>query len=180
MEKQIEKLTEVFYEYLRLPYEEAVLKSKIEEAKKIKFKYDDKYYRNKVFINVSDNTLDDFQIDVEFCEKPDQHDLWEYFRVHTSSIRTNKNIGRNIRILVKHVKTQKYIGILSLASDIMNCEARDLYIGWKINNNKNNLKYIMNITTCVGLQPIAFNFNIGKLLVATCFSSKVLSYFKNK
>ncbi len=41
------------------------------------------------------------------------------------------------------------------------------------------LNYIVNISCCVGLQPIAYNLNVGKLLVASVFSKEVMEeYFK--
>ena len=175
-----DKLIKKFGEYLNSSYEETLAKSKLEEAKNKSFLHQDKYYKDKIYNETSDDILNDFHISLEFCEAPEQHDLWEYFRIHTSSIRTNKNYGRNIRILVKHAKTQKYIGIISLGSDIMHCGARDKYIEWNLETKKEKLKYIMNITTCVGLQPIAYNLNIGKLLVAICYSDTVLDYFKQK
>jgi hypothetical protein len=174
------KLYEKLCNFLNLPYEETLEKSKIEESRIIKFDFPDKYYKNLVFNDTSDFTLDNFDVELEFCETKFQHDIWEYFRVHTSSIRTNKNIGRCMRILVKHKLSGKYVGILALGSDVYLCGSRDKYIGWTPEIMKKNLKYVMNITTCVGLQPISYNFNIGKLLVALCFSGEVLTKFKEK
>lgn len=174
------KLREQLLRYLGTSYDDANKKTKVEEAKTTSFLHDDSWYRDKVFLSVTDTTLDTFEVDIEFVETREQHDLWEYFRVHTSSIRTNRNAGRNMRMLVKHKTTQKYIGILALAGDVYRCKARDTTIGWTSSSIRTKLKYVMNIACCVGLQPMSYNFNIGKLLVALCFSRTVLLKFKEK
>jgi hypothetical protein len=38
----------------------------------------------------------------------------------------------------------------------------------------------MNLSTCVGLQPFAFNYNGGKLLVKLAFSKEVMDKFYEK
>lgn len=168
------------HDFLQLTYDESVQKAKIEEAKKKKFTHDDKYYRSKAYNEVGEHVLAEFDVELEFCETQEQNDIWEYYRVHTSSIRTNKNIGRLIRILVKHKQSDKYIGILSLSSDIYACAARDTYIGLPKEDKNQKLVYVMNITTCVGLQPFSYNFNVGKLLVGLCFSKEVSDKIKEK
>lgn len=167
-------------DHLSISYDESLYNAKIEEAKHMKFIHKDTHYKSLVFNEINVNVLDSFDVEIEFCETPEQHDLWEYFRVHTSSIRTKKNVGRLIRILVKHKDSQKYIGILSLSSDIYACQPRDKYIGLDTELRKTKLNYIMNISTCVGLQPFAYNYNVGKLLVALCFSKEVHDKIKDK
>lgn len=95
------------------------------------------------------------KVELEFVETPEQHDLWETFRVKTSSVMTRRNPGRNIRILVKEKTTQKYLGILSLASDLSSYTSRDTYIGWNATDkyDKKRLNYVVNIACCVGLPP---------------------------
>lgn len=176
----INNLRKKLSDFLNIDYDESLYTAKIEESKTIKFKHKKSFYKNLVFNEIHDKVIENFEVDIEICETKDQHDIWEYFRVNTSSIRSKKNVGRLIRILVKHRATQKYIGILSLASDIYACAARDNYIGLNSSNRGEKLVYVMNITTCVGLQPLAFNFNIGKLLVALCFSKELHDYIHTK
>lgn len=166
--------------HLTLPYNEALQNAKIDEAKTKIFLREDKFYRDLVFNEINDDVVKNFKVDIEFCETPEQNDIWEYFRVHTSCIRTNKSAGRLIRMLVKHKHTQKYVGILSLSSDTYTCAARDSYIGWTPIIRKAKINYILNITTCVGLQPVAYNYNVGKLLVALCFSDVVHNKIREK
>lgn len=176
----VERLKRELCEFLNASYDDVLKKAKIEEAKTWKFLHPDKYYKDKVFNSVSDDVLDDFKVDIEFCETAEQRDLWEYFRIHTSSVKTQRGYGRGIRILVKHRGSQKYIGILGLSGDVYRYKARDDYIGWSNDQFKAKLKYVMNISCCVGLQPIAYNLNVGKLLVALCYSDVILGYMKEK
>lgn len=180
MEEYKTKLRKKIYDFLKITYDDSLFQSKIEESRNKTFIHNDKFYRDKVLVNVTYEDIEKFNVDIEFCDSNEQHDLWEYFRIHTSSIRTRKNIGRCIRILVKHRLSNKYIGIIALGSDIYRYDARDKFIGWDNDNKKSKINWIMNITTCVGLQPISYNLNIGKLLVAICFSDTVLNRFKEK
>jgi hypothetical protein len=177
---KIKFLQKEFMELMDVDYETANKRFKLDEIDKLSFMHEDKFYKQKIFNTYTDDTLDNIKPILEFCESPEQHDLWNYFRVFTSSIRTFKNIGRNIRVLVKDISTNKYFGIFSIASDLRSYSSRDNFIGWKIKDNMQKLKYIININCCVGLQPMSYNYNIGKLLVALCYSKEVQDYYYNK
>ncbi len=131
------------------------------------------------------NDLAKIKIELEFVENSDQKDIWNYYRWKISSLKTfkpNNFIGRIICILVKDSVTQKYLGIMSLSSDIINMEDRDKAIGWsnesKITNKK--LNHLMNLSTCVSIQPFGYNFNGGKLLAKLAFSKEVIDKFYEK
>ena len=173
----METLRKEFSKLLELDYESVQKQSKLDEVNKLTFLHEDKYYKAKIFNTFNDDTLDVISPILEFCENPGQHDLWNYFRVFTSSIKTYKNIGRNIRVLVKDAHTEKYIGIFSIASDLRQYNARDKYIDWNVRENMDKLVYIVNINCCVGLQPFAYNYNLGKLLVALCYSKEMQDYY---
>ena len=131
------------------------------------------------------NDLINIKIELEFVENSDQKDIWNYYRWKISSLRTfkpNNFTGRIICILIKDSITQKYLGIMSLSSDILAMKNRDDAIGWtnenKINNKKIN--HLMNLSTCVSIQPFGYNFNGGKLLAKLAFSKEVMNKFKEK
>jgi hypothetical protein len=142
------------------------------------------YYKNRIWFG----TLEDLakvKIELEFVENKDQKDIWNYYRYYVSSLQTfkiNNFVGRVMLILVKDTVTRKYLGIMSLNSDILDLAERDRFIGWtkddRIKNKK--LNQIMNISTCVGLQPFAYNFNGGKLLTKLAFSKEVMDKFYDK
>lgn len=168
--------------FLGTPYDDLLKHAKFEETKTIKFLKPDKYYKDLILVSYDQSILDEFDVEIEFCETKYQHDIWEFFRVHTSSVRTNRVRGRTIRMLVKHIQSGKYIGILALCSDVYALQNRDRYLELtkEAKTKEKKLNYIMNIACCVGLQPIAYNFNIGKLLVNLCYSDVVLNHFKQK
>lgn len=146
-----------------------------------KFKYDYKYYKNLIYDKFSFDEVKKIKIKLEFVKTDKQKDIWNYFRRYISSLKTlkgSKLIGRQLYILIKDDNTNKYLGIISLSSDMYSCESRDRYIGWNNETKKNNLKYIMNMSTCVSIQPFGYNFNGGKLLASLAFSKEVLNYFK--
>jgi len=148
-----------------------------------KFRHNSEYYKNLVFVPKNIDDIKKIKIELEFAEDRSQKDIWNYYRRYVSSLKILKNsklIGRQIHILVKDNITKKYLGIMSLSSDAYNFEVRDKYIGWNNENKKENLKNIMNMSTCVSLQPFGFNFNGGKLLASLAFSKEVLNYFKEK
>lgn len=152
--------------------------SKLLEIYKYKPLHDKEYYDSKVLLEIKD--FEKFSIYLEEVKTKEQTDLWSYFKISTSSVATNKNPGKLIRFLVKDINTEKYIGILALGDDILNTKDRDKSIGWDMDNHYKKMKNIVNIWCCVGLQPLAFNYNIGKLLCSLCFTKEVFDAFKNK
>jgi len=161
---------------------------KINEGKikiiKEKFNHSKEYYENRVWNGTLDD-LKNIKISLELVNNENLRDLWNYYRKVVSSLKKHhdsQNIGRRFEILVKDNETNKYLGILCLSSDYLNLESRDKVIEWsnieKINNKKIN--YLMNISTCVPLQPFGFNFNGGKLLTKLIFSQEVQDIFRIK
>ena len=141
--------------------------------------FNDKYYVDSIY-----NTYDinKFEPEIVFCEDNiELNDLWLVYRLKVSSCKFSKQPGINIKILVRDKFTKKYIGIISLSSDILNLACRDKYIGWSYDDRKNGkLQNIINITTCVGIPPFSFNFNVGKLLTMLAFSKEIYQYINKK
>jgi hypothetical protein len=150
------------------------------------FKYlkDESYYKNLIW-NYPLTNIQNIKIKLVFATSPELMDIWYFYRNNVSSIPFQKNsklVGRVIYILVKDKITDKYLGIMSLSSDIMHLEDRDDYIGWTHNNKVINKKinYLMNLSTCVSLQPFGFNFNGGKLLTKLAFSKEISDFYQEK
>jgi hypothetical protein len=156
------------------------------------FIQDKEYYRNLIFFSRSENILNEIDLEVVFCNGDKElTDIWKYFKIMSSSAVTSDSSIGCIKIMLKDKITNKFLGILEIGYDIYNCIARDNYIGWNLKNKKemvqindteykNRLSYIVNITCCIGLQPMSYNLNIGKLLVLTIFSKEVLEFFYKK
>ena len=159
-------------------------KAKIVEIKKFISLHEESYYIEKVYVG----TLEDFHPEIEFVSHKTenavlyktQNDLWEYFRIFTSSISTSRGYGRSIRFFVKDKKTQKYAGIAAIGEDGFGYTARDSVIGWVMKERKLRIKHIFNIVGCVPLQPFGYNFNGGKLIASLCFSNEVRDHIEKK
>ena len=135
--------------------------------------YDDKIY----------NDFDELNIvpELVFCEDKSKNKLWLYLRNKTSSIPFTGSIGRYIRILVKDSKSGKYIGVMSLGSDLYGLSVRDNYIKDNCGGSREDyLQNIANLSCCVPLQPFGYNTNGGKLLASLAFSREVFEYWFKK
>ncbi len=150
------------------------------------FLHDETYYLNKIYFTKELNAIEKLNINIEFCETNEQNDLWNYLKIMTTSAITSESGFGSIKILVKDDTTNTYIGLLQLTYDLYSLETRDTYIGWNDKNKKrkindiSKISYLVNIATCIGLQPMAYNMNIGKLLVGIVFSKEVCDYFYQK
>jgi hypothetical protein len=110
-------------------------------------------------------------------------DIWKYFRYTVSSLKIEKHRefdGRRFYVLVKDQTTETYLGIMSLSKDMFDCRDRDSYIGWDKNEKREKYLHIMNLTTCVPLQPFGFNFNGGKLIAMLAFSKEISMHYKKR
>jgi len=161
--------------------------------------YDDLMYHNKYY-ELSDiknmtkfedkifnlSNWNDFNIKpvLEFCESNHQHQLYMYYRKKVSSLSVTGTFGRQIRILVKDYYSSKYIGIMCLSSDVYSLDERDNYVKqllkMDIYDKNFILKHILNLSTCVPLQPFGYNTNGGKLIASLAFSKEIFDYYLKK
>jgi len=72
--------------------------------------------------------------------------------------------GRNMAFIVEAGRDP--IGLLYLASDVPNLGARDQHLGLSKDGKERGtqLRQYMNMSVCVGVQPIAWHWNLGKLV----------------
>ena len=147
-----------------------------------KFLYPDEYYYNKIW-NGDYNDYLKLNPKMIFCESKEEKDIWMFYRRNISSFKLfNKRQykGRQILILVQDIFSEKYLGIIGISDAYKNIKFRDNYIDWDFETRNKKLNYIMNISTCVPLQPFGYNFAGGKLLVKMVFSNEVHQYIENK
>lgn len=167
----------------------------IEEFKKQKMFTDDAY--KEYIFNTNEWTIemiDKLDLDLEIISRKEDcknlidkqkcdllNNLWEYFRIHTSSIRTNRAPGRIIKGMIIDKNTKKYLGIFAINNAMYSIEAIDKHIGWTNEDKKKYIgTHIMNISCCVGLRPSCFNLNIGKLITMAMFSKEIQDEFKKR
>jgi len=182
--KQKEQLRDRLIKASLLGYDKLNDMNRVIDLKRAKFKHNYVYYRNMVYMDSSEEGMKKMDIELEFVETDEQRDIWKYYKLHTSSIQTDDSVGRRFQILVKDKTSNKYIGLLRLGDDLFYMDRRDIHLGWKndeesISNEDRSfrLKHIINAHCCVGLQPVSFNFHIGKLLMMLCFSREVQEYY---
>lgn len=148
------------------------------------FDHSKEYYENRVWHGTLED-LKKIKIKLIIVDNDELNDIWNYYKHTVSSLKLTTNshlVGKQIYILVADQITQKYLGIISLSSDYLKLEDRDKFIGWTKEDmlEKHMLNYILNISTCVPLQPFGFNFTGGKLLTKLVFSREVQNIFKKK
>jgi hypothetical protein len=95
----------------------------------------------------------------------------EYFnaiRIYTHSLSWNQNVGRNLKYVVLDKNSNKILGCIVVASDILHLEGRDLKIGWN-NDFKIGKKMINHIAMATTILPtflLGYNF-LGTKLIAS-------------
>lgn len=146
-----------------------------------------KKLENSILISVDETNINDLDPELIFVEEYDQknkrnyyREMYNYFRIHTSSVPGSHTMNRNIQVLVRDKTSEKYIGIFSIGSDFNSLTKRDNYIGWNNKARKLRIKYVSNIVCCIGLQPFAFNTNGGKLITKLAFSKEMQEFYKRK
>ena len=107
----------------------------------------------------------------------DESNLEEFniLRILLSSFEWSPNPGRLVKVIVTDKSSGKYLGVLTLASDIPSLDVRDKFIGWsdlhKFENGR--LRNSGVGSSIVPIQPMGYNFLGGKLL-ATLITNKVI------
>ena len=100
---------------------------------------------------------------------------WNCIRTFTSTMKNSSNIGRNLHYIVRDKVSGKYLGVICITGDFIDLTPRDDYIGWereyKTNSGKLNNSCIG--STIVPLQPLGFNYTVGKLLALLCLSDDI-------
>ena len=105
---------------------------------------------------------------------------FDILRTKLSSHEWVRNPGRLIPIVVKNKSDSKYLGLITIASDMLMVENRDNYIGWTERERLRGLKHLTVVSTCVGTQPLGFNFLGGKLISMVATSKQVRELWKEK
>ena len=114
---------------------------------------------------------------VEIAETPE---TWTLLRTLISSMEFTANPGRNIRFFAKDKVTGKYLGVISVGSDVTSIKVRDDYIKWTKDNKfvDHKLNHTCIGTSIVPTQPLGFNFLGGKLLSALVTTSTIRDKWK--
>lgn len=112
---------------------------------------------------------------------PDDEQDWLMLRVFSHTMAFDQNPGRFLKFLVYDEVTEKYLGAVSLGSDVISITCRDNWIGWskedKLDHGRLNNSAI---GTCImATQPFGYNFLGGKLVASMLTTKTVADTWKN-
>lgn len=106
---------------------------------------------------------------------------WEILRVLISRARYDRFPGRTLNFLVRDKVTKKYLGVISITSDMLDLSDRNKSIGAdisKFTKEKHPFNITVNGQTIVPTQPFGSAFLGGKLLSLLCLSKDVMDAWK--
>ena len=106
---------------------------------------------------------------------------WEILRVLISRARYDRFPGRTLNFLVRDKGTKKYLGVISITSDMLDLTDRNKSLGadiGKFNKDGNAFNITANGHTIVPTQPFGSVFLGGKLLSLLCISNEVAQTWK--
>lgn len=106
---------------------------------------------------------------------------WEILRVLISRARYDRYPGRTLNFLVRDKGTKKYLGVISITSDMLDLTDRNKSIGadiGKLNKDGHPFNITANGQTIVPTQPFGSAFLGGKLLSLLCVSKEVADAWK--
>ena len=87
--------------------------------------------------------------------------------------------GKNLKLAVKEMTTNKFVGFIRLASPVINMKPRNEMLGNTPDLSQFNKTAIMGFVI-VPSQPFGYNYLGGKLLAAICCSHKVRDMMNKK
>lgn len=99
------------------------------------------------------------------------YDDWNNLRLFCHTMEYNQNPGRFLRFIIVDKVSKKYLGVISVASDVITITDRDNYIGWTSDNRLKDRRLAhSSIGSCImATQPFGYNFLGGKLIA--CLST---------
>lgn len=105
---------------------------------------------------------------------------WTILRVLIHSQQHSGSIGRTLNYLVRDKNTQKYLGVIAIASDFLDLTCRDKYVGWtrEQRTQEQKIQHTAVCSTIVPVQPFGYNYVGGKLLALLCLSDVIQEHWK--
>ena len=118
---------------------------------------------------------------VHVNSKRDNED-WTLIRIFGHTMSFDQTPGRFLKFLVTdgNKDNPRYIGAISVSSDVIAINDRDTYLGWTADNKIKDKKLAHSaIGSCImSTQPIGYNFLGGKLVAAMITTSAVRELWK--
>lgn len=170
--------------------EEATFYKKWEEAKeysKFATKSDDvrcKIWKPKDLNNekLTLQQLEKMNPTMVHVETEQQELDWLMLRVFCHTMEFSQTPGRFLKFLITdgNEDNPKYLGAVSVSSDVITIQDRDVYLGWTPKNKLEDGKLVYSaIGSCImSTQPFGYNFLGGKLIACLITSSAVRDVWK--
>ena len=119
-----------------------------------------------------EKTIQEIQDLDPIVEYTTDNETWTLLRQGISSMEFVANPGRNQKYFVKDRKTNLYLGVICMGSDVVSIKVRDEFLGWTKENKLDDakLQHTAIGTSIIATQPLGYNFLGGKLVSAlvTC------------
>lgn len=109
-------------------------------------------------------------------------DEFNAIRILTHSLHWKQNVGRNLKYIVEDEVSGKFLGLITIGSDVVTIQCRDEKIGWS-SDNKFKQKKINNsaiASTIVPTQPLGYNFLGTKLIASLCTLPQIQNDWEEK
>lgn len=107
---------------------------------------------------------------------------WLMLRVFCHTMEFSQTPGRFLKFLITdgNEDNPKYLGAVSVSSDVITIQDRDVYLGWTPKNKLEDGKLVHSaIGSCImSTQPFGYNFLGGKLIACLITSSAVRDVWK--
>ena len=127
-------------------------------------------------------TIKEIQSIKPILKSTSSNDEFNTIRILTHSLHWKQNVGRNLKYVVVDENSGMYLGLITIASDVVSIQSRDEKIGWN-SENKFKQKKINNsaiASTIVPTQPLGYNFLGTKLIASLCTSQQIRDDWENK
>jgi hypothetical protein len=126
--------------------------------------------------------LDALNPTIIHAETEEQEFAWLMLRVFCHTMEFTQTPGRFLRFLITdgNAEDPRYLGAVSVSSDVITISDRDNYIGWTPENKLEHKKLVHSaIGSCImSTQPFGYNFLGGKLIACLVTSSVVRDVWK--
>ena len=126
--------------------------------------------------------LDDINPTVIHVTTDEQEFDWLMLRVFCHTMEFSQTPGRFLKFLITDGNTDspRYLGAVSVSSDVITITDRDKYIGWTPENKLEGKKLVHSaIGSCImSTQPFGYNFLGGKLVACLVTSGVVRDVWK--
>ena len=117
-----------------------------------------------------------------YVESKQQNEDWTILRIFGHTMTFDQTPGRFVKFLVTDgdIDNPRYIGCISVSSDVIAITDRDNYLGWTTSDKmeKKRLAYSAIGSCIMSTQPIGYNFLGGKLIAAMITTSTVRDLWK--